>query len=66
MKQGVYDEYIEHILERVDNTVEHSLQLGDPFDSLQRPQDAKHPQRLYGAQVLSRRWSPNNEKVIKG
>ena len=49
VKQSVNDEYIEHILERIDDAIKHSLQLGNPLDSLQRPQDSKYPQRLNGA-----------------
>ena len=49
VKQSVNDEYIEYILERIDDAVKHSLQLGNPLDSLQRPQDSKNPQRLNGA-----------------
>ena len=49
VKQSVNDEYIEYILERIDDAIKHSLQLGNPLDSLQRPQDSKNPQRLNGA-----------------
>lgn len=65
MKQRIDNEYIEHILERVDNTVEHSLQLRYSLYSLEWPQDAKHPQRLNGAQVLPSSRSPRIKRVIK-
>jgi hypothetical protein len=58
LKQDVDNEDVEDILERVDHTVEHSLQLGHPLDGLQWPQYPEDPQRLDGAQVLSGGASP--------
>ncbi len=53
LEQYVDDEDVEHILEGVDHAVEHSLELGDPLDGLERPQDAEHAQGLDRAQVLA-------------
>ena len=58
LKQVVDDENIEHILQRVNDAVEHSLELGNTFDGLQGPQHAQHPQRLDRAQVLARGFPP--------
>ena len=40
-KEDVHDEDIEHILERDDNTVEHSLECGHPVHHLEGPQHSK-------------------------
>ena len=35
MEENVDNEDVEHILERIDDTIKHRLQLGDSFDGLQ-------------------------------
>ena len=40
-KEDVDDEDVEHILERDDNTVEHSLEGGHPVHHLEGPQHSK-------------------------
>ena len=37
LEQDVNNEDVEDVLQRVDDTVEHSLQFGHTFDSFQRP-----------------------------
>lgn len=54
LEQYVDDEDVEHILQGIDDAVEHSLEFGHPLDRLQRPEDAEHAQRLDRAQVLAR------------
>ena len=51
-EEHVDDEDIQHILERGDNTVEHSLERGHAVHHLQRPQ---HAQQLHRLQVLADR-----------
>lgn len=46
MKKYVHDENIEHILEGVDHTVEHGLQLRHSLDGLQWTQHSQDSQRL--------------------
>ncbi len=53
LKKNVDNENVKDILERVDNTVEHSLEFGHALDRLQGPEDAQHAQRLDCAQVLA-------------
>ena len=63
LEQDVDDEDIEHIFQRVDDTVKHSLQFGNTLDRLQRPQHAEHSQRLDGAKILSGGASTENKHV---
>lgn len=44
LEQYVHYENIEHILEGVDDAVEHRLQLGYPLDGLEGPQHTQHSQ----------------------
>ena len=53
LEQYVDDEDVEHILEGVDDAVEHSLEFGHPLDSLERPEHAEHAKGLDRAQVLA-------------
>ena len=41
LKKDVDDKNIENILQRNDDAVEDGLQLGNPVDCLQRPQDSQ-------------------------
>ena len=63
MKQDVDNEDIEHIFQRIDDTVKHSLQFGNTLDRLQRAQHAEHSQRLDGAKILSGGASTENKHV---
>ena len=71
LEQDVDDEDIEHIFQRVDDTVKHSLQFGYTLDRLQRPQHAEDSQRLDGAKILSggasteHKYEKNNDIYIK-
>lgn len=49
LEQDVHNQDVEDVLERVDYTVEHSLELGHPLNCLERPQHSQHTQGLYGA-----------------
>ena len=60
VEEEVDHQDVEHILERVDDAVEHSLELGHSLDRLQRPEDAEHAKGLDRAQVLTRR-APSGE-----
>ncbi len=51
LEQDVHDQDVEHVLQRVDYTVEHSLELGHSLDCLEGPQDPEDPEGLDGAQV---------------
>ena len=51
-EEHVDDEDIQHILERGDNTVEHSLERGHAVHHLERPQ---HAEQLHRLQVLADR-----------
>ena len=64
VEQEVHDENVEHILEGVDDAIEDGLQLGNSFDGLERPEDAKHSKRLHRAQVFSAGTSPGISKVF--
>ena len=51
-EEHVDDEDVEDVLERADNTVEHSLERGHAVHHLERPQ---HAQQLHRLQVLADR-----------
>ncbi len=53
VEEQVDHENVEDILQRVDDAVEHGLQLGHTLDRLERSQHPQHPQGLHGAEVLS-------------
>ena len=53
LKQNVDNEDIEHIFQRVDNTIKHSLEFRNTLYSLQRSQYSQDSQRLNSAQILS-------------
>ena len=53
MKKNVHNEDVEDILERVDNTVEHSLEFGHSLDGLERTEYAEHAQGLDCTKVLT-------------
>lgn len=55
LEEDVDDEDVEHIFERVDDAVEHSLEFGNTLDCLEGPEDAEHAQRLDRAEVLAGR-----------
>ena len=42
LKKYIDDENVEHVFQRINNTVEHSLQLGYSFDSFQRSEKKKN------------------------
>ena len=53
LKENVDDENIEHIFEGVDDTVEHSLELGDSLDRFQRPENTEDTKGFDRAQILA-------------
>ncbi len=54
LKEYVNDENVEHILERDDDAVEDSLELGNAVDCLER---SKHAKELQGLEFLTS-WGP--------
>ena len=58
MEQHVDDEDVEHVLQRIDNAIEHGFQFRYALDRLQRAQNAQHAQRFDRAQILTRRAPP--------
>lgn len=52
-EEDVDDEDVEDVLQRVYNAVEYSLQFGQPFNSLEWPQDPEDPQGLDSVDVLA-------------
>jgi hypothetical protein len=55
LKKNVDNENVENIFERVDNTVEHSLEFGHSLDGLEWTEYAKYAQGFDCTQVLTRR-----------
>ena len=55
LKECVDEEDVEDVLERDDDAVEHSLQLRNAVDCLERPEHAQQLQRL---ELLPRRSPP--------
>ena len=53
MEKDVDDEDVEDVLQRVDDTVEDGLQLGNPLDGLKRSQNAKDAEGLHRAQIFT-------------
>ena len=53
VEEEVDHQDVEHILERVDHTVEDGLELGHALDRLQGPEHAQHAQGLHRGQVLT-------------
>jgi len=51
MKQYVHDKYVDHVLQRIDYTVEHSFELGHALDGLEWSQYSQHAKRLDGRQI---------------
>ena len=66
MKKNVDDENVEDILERIDNTVEHSLEFGNALDGLERSEHAQHAQRLDCTQILPCCAPSAHARVNKG
>ena len=58
MEEQVDDKDIEDVFQRVDDTVEHCFQLGNPFDGLKRPEHAEDAQGLHGAKIFTSGASP--------
>ena len=58
LEQNVDDKDIEHIFERIDDTVEHSLEFGYSFDGFEGSQNTENTKRFDRAEVLSGRTSP--------
>ena len=61
VEEQVDDKDVEDVFQRVDDTVEHCFQLGNPFDGLKRPEHAKDAQGLHGAKIFTSGASPANE-----
>lgn len=53
LEQYVHDENIYNVFQRIDDAIEHRLQLRHPLDGLQRAQHAQHSQRLDRGQILA-------------
>ncbi len=53
VEEQVDDEDVEDVFQRVDDTVEHGFQLGNPFDGLKRPQHTEDAQRLHSAKIFT-------------
>ena len=63
VEEEVHHQDVEHVLQRVDDAVEHRLQLRHALDRLQRPQHAQHPQRLHRRELLAASSVVATEKV---
>ena len=64
-EQQVHHQDVEDVLQGVDDTVEDGLQLGNPFDGLKRPQDAKHTEGLHSTKIFTSGTSTKgNIKII--
>lgn len=57
MEEKIDDENVEHVFERVDHTVEHSLEFWNPLDGLQGPQHTQYPEGFYHTEIFSGRTS---------
>lgn len=51
VKQYVHDQYVYHVLQRVDDAIENRFELGHAFYGLQRSQHPQHSQRFDGRQI---------------
>ena len=61
MEEKVDDENVEHVLERVYHTVEHSLELGNPLDGFQGPKYSQHSEGFYHTKIFSGRTSTDKK-----
>ena len=62
-EEQVDDQDVEDVLQGVDDTVEDGLQLGNPFDGLKRPQDAKDAKGLHRAQIFTSGASTESREI---
>ena len=53
VEEQVDDQDVKDVFQWVDDAVKDGFQLGNPFDGLKRPQDAKHTQRLHSTQIFT-------------
>lgn len=53
VEEQVDDKDVEDVFQRVDDTVEDSFQLGNPFDGLKRSQHTEDAEGLHGAKIFT-------------
>ena len=53
VEEQVDDQDVEDVFQWVDDAVKDGFQLGNPFDGLKRPQDAKHTKGLHRTQIFT-------------
>lgn len=53
LEENIDNEDVEHILQGVDDAVEHSLEFGHALDGLEGPENPQDPERFNGAEILS-------------
>ena len=63
LEQDIHNQNIEHILQRIYNTVKHSLQFWNSLDGLQWSQHSQHSKRFYGAKILAG-WTSTETKIF--
>lgn len=65
VEQQVDDKDVEDVFQRVDDTVEHGFQLGNPFDGLKRSQHTEDAKRLHSAKIFTSGASTAKAKLGK-
>ena len=63
LEQDIHNQNIEHILQRIYNTVKHSLQFWNSLDGLQWSQHSQHSKRFYGAKILAG-WTSTETRIF--
>lgn len=53
VEEHVDDQDVEDVFQGVDDAVKDGFQLGNPFDGLKRPQDAKHTEGLHSTKIFT-------------
>ena len=65
VEKQVDDQDVKDVFQRVDDAVKDGFQLGNPFDGLKRPQDAKHTEGLHSTKIFTSGTSTKgNIKII--
>ena len=65
VEEHVDDQDVEDVFQGVDDAVKDGFQLGNPFDGLKRPQDAKHTEGLHSTKIFTSGTSTKgNIKII--